>query len=195
MSMKWRQMVAVAFALAISSWPDPAGAAAQDVDHFHDQFDFVLNDFCGDLDIRIVGDFSGIITTREIGRDGLSHYTASSHGTETTTNLVTGLSVTLIENGTTKDIRVVDNGDGTLTVLAAFNGRDVLMGPHGERLGHATGSTRTEILLDHGGTPTDPSDDEVIDEHVISRNGLRQSPGADFCAVLRDVTTPEQPPA
>ena len=190
MSVMWRRMVAVGFGLSISSWPGPAGAAPEEVDHFHDQFDFEVSDFCGDLAVRIVGDFSGIIATRQVGREDLPHYTASSHGTETTTNLATGLSVTLIENGTSKDIRVVDNGDGTLTVLAAFNGRDVLIGPDGERLGHAAGSTRSEILLDHGGTPTDPSDDELIDEHVVSRNGLRKSPGADFCAVLRDVTTP-----
>ena len=59
-----------------------------------------------------------------------------------------------------KDQRVTDNGDGTLTILVLATGNSTLYGPDGKAIARNPGQIRFEFLVDHGGTPTDPSDDE-----------------------------------
>jgi hypothetical protein len=62
-----------------------------------------------------------------------------------------------------KDQRVTDNGDGTLTILVLATGNAVLYGEEGEAIARNPGQIRYELLIDHGGTPNDPSDDEFVE--------------------------------
>jgi hypothetical protein len=78
-----------------------------------------------------------------------------------------------------KDLRVTDNGDGTLTILFLATGNDVFYGSDGEVIGRDPGQIRLEILVDHGGTPTDPSDDEFLSEELVKGSTGRSD---DFCA-------------
>ena len=74
---------------------------------------------------------------------------------------------------------MTDNGDGTLTILVLATGNDVFYGPDGKAIGRNPGQIRFEILVDHGGTPTDPSDDVVL---VPARAGERSTGRSDdFC--------------
>ena len=65
------------------------------------------------------------------------------------------------------DLRVTDNGDGTLTILFQATGNDVIYGADGKAIGRNPGQIRLEFLVDHGGTPTDPSDDVFLAEGIV----------------------------
>jgi hypothetical protein len=75
---------------------------------------------------------------------------------------------------------VTDKGDGTLTILALATGNDVFYGPDGKAIGRNPGQVRFEILVDHGGTPTDPSDDVELDFRLVRESTGRSD---DFCEV------------
>ena len=62
-----------------------------------------------------------------------------------------------------KDQRITDNGDGTLTILVLATGNAVLYAEGGDAIARNPGQVRYELLIDHGGTPTDPSDDEFVE--------------------------------
>ena len=77
-------------------------------------------------------------------------------------------------------MRVTDNGDGTLTILVLSTGNVVLYGEDGKAIARNPGQIRFEILIDHGGTPTDPSDDEFLAFLGVVKGSTGRSD--DFCA-------------
>jgi hypothetical protein len=78
-----------------------------------------------------------------------------------------------------KDLRVTDNGDGTLTILVLATGNAVMYGPNGNAIARDPGQTRFELLVDHGGTPNNPDDDELPDFRIVKDSTGRSD---DFCA-------------
>jgi hypothetical protein len=78
------------------------------------------------------------------------------------------------------DPNVTDNGDGTLTILVLATGNDVLYGPDGKAIARNPGQIRFEVLIDHGGTPTDPLDDEFVADLGVVKGSTGRSD--DFCA-------------
>jgi hypothetical protein len=78
-----------------------------------------------------------------------------------------------------KDLRVTDNGDGTQTILILATGNAVLYGDDGKAIARNPGQIRFEILVDDGGTPTDPSDDEFLDFLGVVKGSTGRSD--DFC--------------
>ena len=90
----------------------------------------------------------------------------------TVTNLATGESVTEVTNLKVADLKVTDTGDGTLTFIALRPARDVYI-QDGRVIARGGVVQRIEGFSDHGGTPTDPSDDEFLEQVII--NGGRQS--------------------
>lgn len=105
------------------------------------------------------------------------------HGTETDvfTNLATGKSVSGAAKVIEKDMRVTDNGDGTLTILILATGNATVYGANGKAIARNPGQTRLELVVDHGGTPNDPSDDEEL-----ALRAVRDSTGRsdDFCSAV-----------
>jgi hypothetical protein len=161
-----------------------APAAAQPLDHgqFHDVSTEVVEPFCGDLTVRIDTDLRGSFLVKTQGPDGLVYFLESLHGTVSFTNLATGKSFTNVLNIVNKDLKVTDNGDGTLTILAMATGSVKNYGPDGNLLFNDPGQTRVEILVDHGGTPTDPDDDAVLEERIVKPStGRNDTEGRDFC--------------
>jgi len=86
-----------------------------------------------------------------------------------------------------KDLKVTDNGDGTLTILVNAAGGQRIYGPDGKLLFRDPGMVRYEFLIDHNGTPTDPEDDEFLEflGVVKGSTGLNESEGRDFCDDIR----------
>jgi hypothetical protein len=152
-------VVAVAFAAA-------AGAGQIFHESFHEETVEIETDFCGVTGLTV--EFARVVDGRAHavphGRDQLAYFGAKIEQTETVTNVadddkfVTSSSVFI-----DKDLRVTDNGDGTLTLLILTTGNAVLYGPDGKAIARNPGQIRVEILIDHGGTPTDPSDDEFLE--------------------------------
>ena len=99
--------------------------------------------------------------------------------TEVFTIVGTGDQFTLKSRMNSKDLKVTDNGDGTLTLLALETGNQVLYDSDGNAIARNPGQVRFEVLVDHGGTPTDPSDDQFLGFLGFVKDSTGR--GDDFC--------------
>src|SRR5918997_4437334 len=149
---------AVVFAVAAS-----AGQPFRET--IHDERTFVLDDFCGvaGLDVEVNSIIDARVQVGSRGRDQLSYFLQHGTTTETLTNPATGTSLRSVTRVLEKDLRVTDNGDGTLTILLFATGNATLYGTDGKAIARNPGQFRFRLLVDDGGTPSDPSDDEIID--------------------------------
>jgi hypothetical protein len=93
-------------------------------------------------------------------------------------DLANGKSLTSFARVIEKDQRVTDNGDGSLTVLIKATGNAVVYGENGKPIARNPGQIRIELLIDHGGTPNDPSDDVVLSDELVKGSTGRSD---DFC--------------
>ena len=148
-------------------------------ERFHDEGTFVDEDFCG-AGLTVDGTFvvDGSLLVVAHGPDGLAYFLEHLTITVVFTNRANGKTVTLTVVRVNKDLRVTDNGDGTLTILFLATGNDVFYGPDGNAIGRDPGQIRLEFLVDHGGTPTDPSDDVFLAEELVKGSTGRSD---DFC--------------
>jgi hypothetical protein len=123
-----------------------------------------------------------------VGPDGLAYGSEKVHGTQSYTNLANDKTFTEVFNVLDKDLKVTDNGDGTLTILVMATGSFKVYGPDGKLLFTDPGQIRFEILIDHAGTPTDPTDDEFIEflGVVKGSTGRNDLEGRDFCADIHE---------
>jgi hypothetical protein len=156
--------------------------------HFHDVTSEVIEDFCGDLTVRIDEDVRGAFLLNAHGRDGLAYASEGVHGTQVITNLANDKTFTETFSVLTKDLKVTDNGDGTLTILVLATGSSKVYGPDGKLLFNDPGQIRFEILINHGETPADPSDDEFLEflGPVKGSTGRNDLQGRDFCADIHE---------
>jgi hypothetical protein len=151
-------------------------------EHFRDAPDSeIFTDFCDEpgLTVRFdtVADGHVHVVTR--GRDGLAYFAAQIKQDEVVTNLANGNTVRSRSTFVDKDLRVTDNNDGTLTILILTTGNAVLYGPDGKVIARNPGQSRVEILVDHGGTPTDPEDDEFLEFLGVVKESTGRTD--DFC--------------
>jgi hypothetical protein len=149
----------------------PVAAAPLEQGTFHDEFSFVDPDFCGaGLEVRVDAVIDGRFLATRHGRDGLVYFSGRFHRTDTYTNLANGQTVTSDERTIQKDLHVTDNGDGTLTILVLATGNYTVYGEDGRAIARNPGQVRFELLIDHGGTPDDPSDDLELDFEVVKES-------------------------
>ncbi len=149
-----------------------ATASAGKVTHFtiHDERTFELEDFCDvdGLTVTIARTIDFRVHVVPHGPDGLEHFL--QHGTwkEVLTNGDTSLTsfATVIE----KDLRVTENGNGTVTVLILATGNATLYGEDGKAIARNPGQVRLELVFDESGAE-------------LSRRVVRESTGRsdDFC--------------
>lgn len=88
--------------------------------------------------------------------------------------------VTSVETTLFKDLKVTDNGNGTLTVLVLATGNLVTYDQSGKAIARNPGQVRFEVLIGDGGTPQDPSDDEFLEFHGNVKGSTGRND--DFCA-------------
>jgi hypothetical protein len=155
---------------------------------FHESTSEVIEDFCGDLTVRFEEEVRGSFLFNPHGPDGLAYLSENVHGTQVFTNLANGKTFTQVFSTLVKDLKVTDNGDGTLTILVLATGSSKVYGPDGKLLFSDPGQIRFELLIDHGGTPTDPSDDEELEFLGIVKGstGRNDLQGRDFCADIHE---------
>jgi hypothetical protein len=179
-------LTAAVVAVAVAA---PVTAAPLEQGTFHDEFSFIDPDFCGaGLTVHFAGVVDGRFLVTRRGQDGLVYFMENIHITETVTNLANGKSVSDESRTVQKDLHVIDNGDGTLTILVLATGNFVLYGANGKAIAHNSGQIRFELLIDHGGTPGDPSDDVELEFTLV-----KESTGTndDFCqAAVAALTAP-----
>jgi hypothetical protein len=148
----------------------------------------VVDNFCGEkgLTVELTLTVEGRFRFRPHGQGGLAYYHENSRATTTFARVENGtvgpVVATAVDRIVDKDLRVTDNGDGTLTVLALSTGGSTLYDAAGRPIARNPGQVRYELLVDTGGTPTDPSDDEVIADLGLVKGSTGRSD--DYCAAL-----------
>jgi hypothetical protein len=158
----------------------PASAKVVDAAVIHEEYSFTSDGWCGDdsVDVLVSGTFDVKYTAVQHGPKGLVHFRAKEVVNETHT--YNGVTTRFLLTSPSRDLKVVDNGDGTLTITVLATGNAVLYGPTGKAIARDPGQIRFRFDVDHGGTPTDPSDDEEIEgsfEIIKSSTGRSD----DFC--------------
>lgn len=150
-------------------------------DTIHEEGTVVLTDFCGVSGLNVEMAFALDFSVHAVahGPDGLSYFFQHGTRTEVLTNLANGESLSSVANVIEKDLRVTENGDGTLTILILATGNAVLYGGDGKAIARNPGQLQFEILVDDGGTPADPSDDEILADRDVVKGSTGRSD--DFC--------------
>jgi hypothetical protein len=144
----------------------------------HEEDTFVVDDFCDEPGLNVEVAFVLDISVHVVphGPDGLAYFL--QHGTRSETLTANGKTLTSFARITEKDLRVTDNGDGTLTIIILATGNAVLYGEDGEAIARNPGQSRFELVVDDGGTPDDPFDDEEISFRIVKESTGRSD---DFC--------------
>jgi hypothetical protein len=175
--------IAVAGSLVTSS---PAAAKPLEKDHFHDDFLGEVYD-CDGIPAQDDVDVSGNFLFNLRGSSPFPYARESVHGTVVTTNLDTGGTLTNVFTSNSRDHRIVDNGDGTITITSFSSGGSRIYDADGRLVLKDPGQSRFAVDVDYNGTPGDPSDDvEVPGSFRIVRpsTGNSDLSGRDFCADL-----------
>lgn len=151
----------------------------------------MIPDFCGVARARIEVDIRAHFMINLHGPEGLPYFKENFHGAFSYTNLATGKTMSETVRVLDKDLKVTNNGDGTLTIVILATGSHKVYGSDGKLFLSDPGQIRFAILVDHGGTPSDPTDDEFIaDLGIIKEStGRNDLEGRDFCDDFRLLTT------
>lgn len=169
----------------MSSMAGSALAKPLERERVHEAGSEVLEDFCDIAGLTVLEQFerSINITFNQRGKDRIAYFNGTIHGWISWTNVANGETLTQVDNFVDKDLKITDNGDGTLTILVLAAGSTKIYGPDGKLLLNDPGQTRFEVLVDHNGTPSDPSDDEFLEflGVVKGSTGRNDLEGRDFC--------------
>jgi hypothetical protein len=189
--------LALGVALLIASAPAVA-AVGKPVDQFNDHFDDVIlddptttdDDLCGiPVTTHAEGVQNGIVRLDKAGHE---LFKVAGHVDVTWTNPATGLSISNHVSGMFRDIKVVDNADGTTTIYSMNVGvPERLETPDGTVLVKDVGRIVFADTFDFG-DPDNPDDDVFISNEVVSINGPHPEADADFelfCEVAVDALT------
>jgi hypothetical protein len=183
-----RKFVAT-LACCVATWAALVGhASAEQIfeERYHDEGSHQYEDFCAaGLNVGVEYVIDGKVKAVQRGPDGFAYFLEHLTETEVYTNLANGKTVTYVFKGKKQDLKTTDNGDGTLTILGQLTGTDLLYGADGKVIARSAGVSRNEFLIDHGGTPTDPFDDEFIaDLGQVKRAGRSDDLCAAFVAAI-----------
>ncbi len=182
--MKRALLVCGAVALTAAASMSSVEAKPADQFRFADHDRYVMDDFCGDIAVRVEFSERGSGVGRVAGRGRHLLYTVTHHGRAAYTNLATGRQFTLAWNYLDQDKRVTDKGDGALSITGMSPGSERVRGPDGKPLDVKAGLFRWVLVLDHGGTPTDRGDDTFVSITYLSGPDVY----ADFCDDFRSLT-------
>ena len=165
-------------------------AAAQPLERERVFYEDHFEEECGGTVFHAMASGAGNILVVERGRSGLPHFSGTWNETVVFTNPETGLTYTGISSGSDRDATVTDNGDGTLSIVVQTAGVDRWYDADGRLLYVDSGMSRFELLVDHAGTPADPSDDGDVSfvGDLRDLTGRNDTANRDFCADLLDVT-------
>ena len=169
----------------------PASARPIDKGHFHDVFTSEVYD-CDGIAAQDSGDVSGNFVFNQRGSSPFPYYRESVHGTVVTTNLETGGTYTNVFTANSRDHKIVDNGDGTITITSFASGGSRFYDANGTLVLRDPGQVRFAFDIDYNDTPGDPSDDvDVPGSFRIVRpsTGNSDLSGRDFCADLAEFTS------
>jgi hypothetical protein len=174
--------------------PAPAESKRLDSVSFHEPYDLVHKDFCGAPGVTVsdkgTSDVRLFANTRG-SQAGFAYVNAHvlEHGT--VTDLRSGIAVTYTLRVHANDLRITDNGDGTINILNFATGPFTAYGPDGKAISRNPGQHREVVRIDYNGTPGNIDDDKFVDVVEV----LKESTGRndDFCAAVLEVFGVELP--
>jgi len=191
-----RALVPVAAAALMALSASTAQAAPPEVQqHYSDVYDVLLpspsdpnGSFCGGLtDVPLHVEINGYFSIKSHGPNAPAPYFADRfRSTMTYTNPETELTYTVVRVRNSKDLRIIDNGDGTLTLIGLSSGSLWAYGPNGELMGRQNGLNQETFLVDTQGTP-DPNDDVFTQQGDSFIAGLYTT--KDFCQDFLSATS------
>jgi hypothetical protein len=145
------------------------------------------DEFCPNVEFLVLADVEveGTLLIKTKGSGPHPYFADRVRITEAYTNLENGKTLTQVGSTRVADQRIVDNGDGTITITAKRTGRIIVHGPDGDRLFIDAGQSQISFVIDYNGTP-DNFDDDVfvadLGEHKLT--GRQDTEGRDFCEDL-----------
>jgi hypothetical protein len=143
-----------------------------------------FEDFCGVEGFTV--DQTGLFRSRlkiRTSNSGLDYFLEHITVDEKLTGEASGDFVTIHTAFIAKDLKVVDNGDGTLTITQLLTGPSTLYGENGKALARDPGQVRFRVVIDTNGTPSDPEDDFEVSSELIKGSTGRSD---DYCSVIID---------
>ena len=148
----------------------------------HEEGTDVINNFCGVPGLTVEDAFVFDLRTQAVphGRNRLAYFLQHGKATDVFTNPANDKSITAVNKFIDKDLRVRDNGDGTLTITGLATGNSVVYGADGKAIARNPGQVRFQFLVDHAGTPSDPSDDVFLADLGEVKGSTGRTD--DFCA-------------
>ena len=158
-------------------------AAAQLVDRTHQHMVATIPNqaVCGVKPVTITVDVIDNSQER-LAHSGFPLFKDTGSGTVTWTNPANGKSVSQFFAGVSdKDLTVVDNGDGTITLRTAVTGvPEKLILSNGQTVTMDVGRVVFVSVINYNGTPTDTSDDVLISQSIESISGPHPELQSDF---------------
>jgi hypothetical protein len=121
------------------------------------------------------------------GNSAFPYFADHFHFLTAYTNPTTGKTMTITGNGTSKDLRIVDNGDATITITSISTGVHKAYGPTGTLLFHDSGRSRVTFRVATQGT-VDPADDVFLGVISSDDAGHFDTLGRDFCEDFLSIT-------
>ena len=169
-------------ALAAALTVAPTTAKPIDKGHFHETETNVYDCATNDLPVREVSDLHVNFLLNQRGSSPFPYGRESVRGSFTWTNLLNGGTFTNVLTANRSDHKIVDNGDGTITIDMYASGGSRYYDNAGHLVLKDPGSIRFQLLIDYNGTPGDPEDDVDLDFNVIREStGRTDTNGRDFC--------------
>ncbi len=177
--------MAVGFALAMTV-SAPAFASPVQIIPWEESFTEVLEVGAEDWCPPDVVDFDVTFSVEAAGkdriytqRDGILRFAGTFKAVEMYS--ANGKTFMIESQGNRRDHKIVDNGDGTLTIWFKDSVKSTVS-IDGEFLFHDSGLAEGAFLVDHNGTPTFPDDDEFIGGVEEPQfHGRSDTAGRDFC--------------
>ena len=166
----------------------PANAAPLDKGHFHDvstdSFD------CDGTPVQQTDevDVNFLFNQRGGAMHPFPYYRESVRETVTWTNLDNGGTFTLVQSASRADHKIVDNGDGTITIYEYAAGGARYYDNNGKLVLKDPGEIRFAFEVNYNGTPGNPDDDQEVDGSfrvIRPSTGRNDTDGRDFCADVR----------
>jgi len=164
----------------------PASAKLIERSHEHIVFTIPDDEVCG-ISVVTTIDIINNFHVR-LGKNGFPLFQVTGVGTVTFTNPVNGKSVENQFAGASKDLTVVDNGDGTITVRTAVTGlAQRITSSDGTAAIMDVGRVVFVGILDYNGTPADTEDDIFLSGYVESISGPHPDLESDFALFCEEV--------
>lgn len=177
--------------LAANAFTGPAANAVPiDSGHFTDVIDSGPYDCNGLVMAADTGTVSVNFTFNQRGTNGQNpfpYYRESIEGTIVTTNLDTLGTYTNHFTGNSRDHKIVDNGNGTITITVQGSGGSQYFDQFGNLVLKDPGMNRFAFDVNYNGTPGDASDDTEVPNSfrvVKPSTGRNDLEGRDFCTDL-----------